>query len=224
MWACPGSCAWPVHPRSRGEHVRAGWRAAADPGSSPLARGTRTTTYGKDAAIRFIPARAGNTTPTRARRSPRTVHPRSRGEHAGGRSGGLAYAGSSPLARGTLEGRWHGHPQRRFIPARAGNTWDVALPGRFTAVHPRSRGEHGRARRGMAWLGGSSPLARGTRRHRFACRMDARFIPARAGNTFGESRHPPPPTVHPRSRGEHTQSAAGLPGVDGSSPLARGTR
>ena len=54
--------------------------------------------------------------------------------------------------------------------------------------------------------------------------MDGRFIPAGAGNTAGghASRRPLP--VHPRWRGEHVASASMPASLDGSSPLARGTR
>ena len=91
----------PVHPRSRGEH-----RCTADVGfsfggSSPLARGTPRLQRALIAAIRFIPARAGNTRRATARPAPPPVHPRSRGEHRGLPVPPGPGAGSSPLARGT---------------------------------------------------------------------------------------------------------------------------
>ena len=182
----PSPAPWPapVHPRSRGEHRsrgRAGDRAI---GSSPLARGTRDHTRPPRAGGRFIPARAGNTSrPARAR--PTTpVHPHSRGEHLRKFSRPQAGAGSSPLARGTRGRGRDPQRRRRFIPARAGNTWRPTPRGCAGPVHPRSRGEH----RGGSWRAGtscgSSPLARGTRRAGRGRRALDRFIPARAGNTF----------------------------------------
>ena len=50
------------------------------------------------------------------------------------------------------------------------------------------------------------------------------LIPARAGNTWRFAARGCRPGAHPRSRGEHSDSAGELHGVRGSSPLARGTR
>ena len=115
----------PVHPRSRGEH---GCRAGHTPrmsGSSPLARGTLVLPGAGPAARRFIPARAGNTTPPPRGMRRQAVHPRSRGEHLRATPRQRTGAGSSPLARGTRRVNLHLRQCHRFIPARAGNT----LPG-----------------------------------------------------------------------------------------------
>ena len=198
------------------------------------------------AAARSIPARAGNTgrnarhsfcffgpsplargTRHGSRRcsSLRTVHPRSRGEHAAG----LHAAGDVA----------------RSIPARAGNTSRCAASSAAGSVHPRSRGEHGRRRQPNAqrersiparagntscftarWktFFGPSPLARGTHLRELAHDLGVRSIPARAGNTvvgagtLASGSGPSPlargtrpalagtfgaGAVHPRSRGEH---------------------
>ena len=71
---------------------------------------------------------------------------------------------------------------------------------------------------------GSSPLARGTLTHRPPSLVPHRFIPARAGNTPRPSGDPASKTVHPRSRGEHVLKPTGTLWLNGSSPLARGTR
>ena len=153
---------------------------------------------------RFIPARAGNTSPSSSPPSSPSVHPRSRGEHWTPERVRGAGGGSSPLARGTLfllAGRAR---DVRFIPARAGNTARGSAAGSPAPVHPRSRGEHDLPSPPPAPSVGSSPLARGTPVH--------------------PHRPRPRTAVHPRSRGEH----AIPPGPDsvcaGSSPLARGTR
>ena len=194
----------PVHPRSRGEHGRdpgESWLAA---GSSPLARGTRDQGDGEDQGLRFIPARAGNT---------KVVCP----------VVWLVY-GSSPLARGTLRERHRAGPHGRFIPARAGNTTPKCAQMSSTPVHPRSRGEHRQPPSSVGHQYGSSPLARGTPAAIRVDRPDARFIPARAGNTAIPL--PPCPwiSVHPRSRGEHIAARIPRARSCGSSPLARGTR
>ncbi len=132
-------------------------------GSSPLARGTLRRAAHLGLQPRFIPAGAGNTKITQPSKRAPTVHPRWRGEHdllphAHGSS-----AGSSPLARGTL--LFSGQMVRaiRFIPAGAGNTPLPAGCWICRPVHPRWRGEHEASADFHTVLGGSSPLARGTR-------------------------------------------------------------
>ena len=212
-----------VHPRSRGEHACICGRPKAENGSSPLARGTPRRQRQPQLHHRFIPARAGNTCTVEWRSPPSSVHPRSRGEHRRTRRARHATDGSSPLARGTLRASVECLAIGRFIPARAGNTSRSRRARWSPTVHPRSRGEHAARRPGEGDLGGSSPLARGTRRaarHRSPRR---RFIPARAGNTSQSSYLPSDVTVHPRSRGEHRNKRVLGGQIGGSSPLARGT-
>ena len=131
--------------------------------------------------------------------------------------------GSSPLARGTRAGHAVCFGGYRLIPARAGNTspWTKATPR--ASAHPRSRGEHTDRARENNVAGGSSPLARGTRRTTSAMRFSSRLIPARAGNTNRKMRWMVKGPAHPRSRGEHRIASAGSISATGSSPLARGT-
>ena len=92
-----------AHPRSRGEHTG---KLNASPvifGSSPLARGTPLPSFLLDQHTRLIPARAGNTVGRCSFRLLLTAHPRSRGEHTESLSMRRIGAGSSPLARGTLQ-------------------------------------------------------------------------------------------------------------------------
>ena len=58
-----------VHPRSRGEHEPRLPLVPLDSGSSPLARGTPRLGWRLGDAVRFIPARAGNTALSRLRRA-----------------------------------------------------------------------------------------------------------------------------------------------------------
>ena len=215
----------PAHPRSRGEHHRRVALLALTDGSSPLARGTPRMRIALNVRSRLIPARAGNTRPTVENVTPWTAHPRSRGEHDVDAMHHCIHLGSSPLARGTLDGAHRWDQAKRLIPARAGNTalipliiWVVsgssplargtlrrtASAHRRVLAHPRSRGEHKKDTRPLAvfvWL-----------------------IPARAGNTQAGRSTKSESRAHPRSRGEHTRAGV-LPFlVFGSSPLARGTR
>ena len=192
-----------VHPRSRGEHEQVAAWYAKDYGSSPLARGTPGHHREVRRGHRFIPARAGNTRAPPGPSHAGTVHPRSRGEHAGDRLSAGARTGSSPLARGTLHPHGRRHPPPRFIPARAGNTHARFDPQTNRPVHPRSRGEHDAMAGEIGRWDGSSPLARGTRADPPCDGGSCRFIPARAGNTSPQPTVAPIVTVHPRSRGEH---------------------
>ena len=111
-----------VHPRPRREHGFPSSRAGVAVGSSPPARGTLAQRLGVVTFVRFIPARAGNTSPRWSARLPTTVHPRPRGEHASCAVSTWAKPGSSPPARGTLACVLVSYHMVRFIPARAGNT------------------------------------------------------------------------------------------------------
>ena len=111
-----------VHPRERGEHVAEDVGFEAQAGSSPRARGTLGVRVSVVTSIRFIPASAGNTSPSQSLKRAPAVHPRERGEHptmfkfaSGGR-------GSSPRARGTRPLSRPPQSASRFIPASAGNT------------------------------------------------------------------------------------------------------
>ena len=180
-------------------------------------------------AVRFIPARAGNTKVPAMIEYICAVHPRSRGEHAGPISCGGSYTGSSPLARGTHRRHPCRHRCRRFIPARAGNTHFSMAAIKLFSVHPRSRGEHASLVGFVALVLGSSPLARGTHldhqspalQHRFiparagnttcwraATTRRSRFIPARAGNTAGSRRSGPPHRFIPARAGNTLATSA----------------
>ena len=76
----------------------------------------------------------------------------------------------------------------------------------------------GRGRRG------SSPQARGKRRHYPDASCTHRLIPAGAGKTIKRARVYQPLQAHPRRRGENTNFDPGLTHDAGSSPQARGKR
>ena len=106
-----------VHPRPRGEHLESAAMVNSIHCSSPPARGTRWRRRGSDGELRFIPARAGNTSWNwSCSRSP-TVHPRPRGEHGARPDERIVDVGSSPPARGTHPHRSPDPQRHRFIPA-----------------------------------------------------------------------------------------------------------
>ena len=187
----------------RGERFLENRFSIAPNGSSPYARGTRSSGVGSRPRLRFIPACAGNAK----------------------MKVGSAWnaAGSSPHARGTLDDTVVEAAGDRFIPACAGNAPVFPRCRSMRTVHPRMRGERNDSTRFRLVTFGSSPHARGTLAEEFSHPLADRFIPACAGNA--STRHPAAHArpVHPRMRGERRQSV-GLRGADGgSSPHARGT-
>ncbi len=170
------------------------------------------------------------------------AHPRSRGDHGSPQRSPRTDAGSPPLARGPRGPRGRIDRRRRLTPARAGTTRPSRPPGPGWPTHPRSRGDHSTARRRGTGTRGSPPLARGppplvtgftgllrltparagTTRRVPRPGPGGRLTPARAGTTTRRCGPSPAPTAHPRSRGDHTFSAASLRAASGSPPLARG--
>ena len=134
------------------------------------------------------------------------------------------FAGSSPLARGTHPNSLSDHLWGGLIPARAGNTMTFSMRCAPSGAHPRSRGEHMTETTLKLTEAGSSPLARGTRALRCSFGGLSGLIPARAGNTLVRTLFTRRSWAHPRSRGEHGTGCSAPSSVEGSSPLARGTR
>ena len=112
------------------------------PGSSPRVRGTQPLDLGAEFFKRFIPARAGNTRADEVRVLLEAVHPRACGEHMPVGVQLQPDIGSSPRVRGTQLWQQQGVCYRRFIPARAGNTWQPDAGRVSKTVHPRACGEH----------------------------------------------------------------------------------
>ena len=99
--APPARSAWD-HPRSRGVYGPYSEDCYPDDGSSPLARGLRSTPEQQGSGSRIIPARAGFTGLRPLRGSGRADHPRSRGVYSNISEDMCKLDGSSPLARGLL--------------------------------------------------------------------------------------------------------------------------
>ena len=131
-----------AHPRSRGEHSVASGKTVLNPGSSPLARGTRAVASCVCGTEGLIPARAGNTGRVERVACCARAHPRSRGEHTPQTWAATLPPGSSPLARGTRVPALLRAGCSGLIPARAGNTTPPKRAVNEQRAHPRSRGEH----------------------------------------------------------------------------------
>ena len=131
--------------------------------------------------------------------------------------------GSSPHARGTLDGRLRQLADDRFIPACAGNAPPVRRVFAAHTVHPRMRGERCTGKRTKRFYTGSSPHARGTPCALPVNSMLCRFIPACAGNAPARAMPHAGPLVHPRMRGERFYLFPAMFDITGSSPHARGT-
>ena len=166
----------------RGERAPATLPIEANFGSSPHARGTRTTEIHARNPRRFIPACAGNARQAGSIHPCPSVHPRMRGERPSGPDGHAYDDGSSPHARGTQQPEPDPAGQGRFIPACAGNALQGLIPLGVNPVHPRMRGERRNALHGLG--------------------HHVRFIPACAGNARKARTRRKPPSVHPRMRGE----------------------
>ena len=174
-------------------------------------------------SVRFIPACAGNAAARDrvCRREP--VHPRVCGERDPSEPWRGIGPGSSPRVRGTLHIWRRGAPDRRFIPACAGNAATRSTATPVAPVHPRVCGERNSAVKRYSSPSGSSPRVRGTRAGSRGSALVRRFIPACAGNAPAPSPGSRPPTVHPRVCGERSHRCESDRVRAGSSPRVRGT-
>ncbi len=131
-----------AHPRGCGEHIFPAFQRRLCVGSSPRVRGTRSLALGDFAAIRLIPAGAGNTRLSAIAVGVKAAHPRGCGEHNGGTGVTSTSNGSSPRVRGTPSRHHPLGARYRLIPAGAGNTVGTHVDCQTTAAHPRGCGEH----------------------------------------------------------------------------------
>ena len=130
--------------------------------------------------------------------------------------------GPSPLVRGKRYCRRVRNPENRSIPARAGETGPAPRTARHRRVHPRSCEGNMRLICSGSRGGGPSPLVRGKRAHTTAQGLNHGSIPARAGETTGETSCPFVPQVHPRSCGGNGTKKPNPGSKTGPSPLVRG--
>ncbi len=199
-----GSCKATAHPRTGGEHPLAGAEASALAGSPPHGRGTPTGWCRSVGSGRLTRARAGNTTPARPRPVSLSAHPRTGGEHDTMLLMPITADGSPPHGRGTLAAPPGSRAGPRLTPARAGNTSTNSRASTQTT--------------------GSPPHGRGTPAQAACDVLTFGLTPARAGNTCCLVSHCRPPWAHPRTGGEHQNSATTCSRRAGSPPHGRGTR
>ena len=173
-----------AHPRSRGENARAALVPRAKTGSSPLTRGKLAGAVVVRLNRGLIPAHAGKTEATLARRVANAAHPRSRGENTSSPPPRRAARGSSPLTRGKRLNRVAVLVDQGLIPAHAGKTATQRCSIPCAQAHPRSRGENGLCTKPITERNGSSPLTRGK--------------PKQTNTIYAVT------PAHPRSRGENT--------------------
>ena len=192
-----------VHPRACGEHTVDEPSVATESGSSPRLRGTLRRQAGQLGPSRFIPAPAGNIPASLGRFALPAVHPRACGEHCSQSNSRCTYTGSSPRLRGTYLNQDSVHPQKRFIPAPAGNMPISPAALDLSLVHPRACGEHAERGNTFSKSVGSSPRLRGTCLSITWRCGNGRFIPAPAGNISKRRSAVARKTVHPRACGEH---------------------
>ena len=193
-------------------------------GPSPRARGSPVPVVPPTVRAGSIPASAGKPVP--ADRQPRTVrvHPRERGEAAGGRAAPASGSGPSPRARGSLTNTPALEMPARSIPASAGKPETADSCASRPGVHPRERGEAAVRGGSSGHRPGPSPRARGSRRIPRCGRVIRRSIPASAGKPSAPATSVHIAQVHPRERGEAWPVAALRPVAAGPSPRARGSR
>ena len=173
-------------------------------GSSPHVRGTADPFLLSVVSRRFIPARAGNSQPLRSPASRLPVHPRTCGEQNAMLFLIPYVNGSSPHVRGTAIVQQQEGPSFRFIPARAGNSFQTYPIKHRRTVHPRTCGEQSFPRGLDDKNYGSSPHVRGTDNALTDIIVISRFIPARAGNSNSLLLLIHSMAVHPRTCGEQS--------------------
>ena len=210
------------HPRSRGVYRAPSGFRENSVGSSPLARGLRTSVGSGTPKTGIIPARAGFTWGWDCFGPAPGDHPRSRGVYTPEQVAAEWHCGSSPLARGLLPFGVLGLDHAGIIPARAGFTVTHTIFRLPETDHPRSRGVYTFPSERARLESGSSPLARGLPARAAALLLAQRIIPARAGFTRRRPRPRGRRGDHPRSRGVYLLALYMDDWRSGSSPLARG--
>ena len=178
----PGRAPW-AHPRVCGENFDELGDAPCEAGSSPRVRGKRRRRPPCRTRVRLIPACAGKTGRTRARKRGSRAHPRVCGENSLRDQARTPVSGSSPRVRGKRGPSTSSTRSPGLIPACAGKTSAPLFTCCGTAAHPRVCGENNAQHLLVKSFGGSSPRVRGKRDGRRLVLGPTRLIPACAGKT-----------------------------------------
>ena len=172
-----------AHPRVCGENAPPRSSSARASGSSPRVRGKRRRRPPCRTRVRLIPACAGKTGRTRARKRGSRAHPRVCGENSLRDQARTPVSGSSPRVRGKRGPSTSSTRSPGLIPACAGKTSAPLFTCCGTAAHPRVCGENNAQHLLVKSFGGSSPRVRGKRDGRRLVLGPTRLIPACAGKT-----------------------------------------
>ena len=194
-----------VHPRVGGEQILVSLTFMHFSGSSPRGRGTGDLERDRHVMARFIPAWAGNSQIIAQGIGEVSVHPRVGGEQKGKNALTDDFCGSSPRGRGTAVHQENLSVDLRFIPAWAGNRFQLPGLSDHVSVHPRVGGEQVCRLPRAVRSAGSSPRGRGTGEVPMPLCLWCRFIPAWAGNRRHDAGNWLLSTVHPRVGGEQTK-------------------
>ena len=202
--------------------IRGGWSAGG--GLSPRVRGKRALAAADESSEGSIPACAGETRRSIARRSCLAVYPRVCGGNLATADHPAISEGLSPRVRGKLPGASNPRGKPGSIPACAGETNPARQGAGRQLVYPRVCGGNSTGVRHRLAPGGLSPRVRGKPRDPGGFDPYGRSIPACAGETHYAERRWELREVYPRVCGGNEQflSAEGL--TPGLSPRVRGKR
>ena len=171
---------------------------------------------------RITPAHAGSTGSVPRCSSWSPDHPRTCGEHSCAWCLCGTLLGSPPHMRGARDRADGARRLGGITPAHAGSTY--WLPFRYTRRrdHPRTCGEHSRARPRRPSSTGSPPHMRGALGVDLHGGARGGITPAHAGSTRAARSERHGRRDHPRTCGEHDISAGKIDRIGGSPPHMRG--
>ena len=213
-----------VYPRERGGTNRRRAGKMHKHGLSPRTRGNLENGMEEYAKYGSIPANAGEPLPEAPVKALFRVYPRERGGtrpvhvHEG------AHKGLSPRTRGNPVHDPRMEPQRRSIPANAGEPGRCRPTNGARRVYPRERGGTHELAIGFAFNHGLSPRTRGNPLTASTAADQDRSIPANAGEPLASMPIVAPHRVYPRERGGTRRGGCGLSRGMGLSPRTRGNR
>ena len=170
-------------------------------GLSPRGRGKRAGEPLVSAAVRSIPAWAGETAERQNALNAYTVYPRVGGGNRLPTQTSTIKRGLSPRGRGKLDVPRHRMQAIRSIPAWAGETTHAEQYKCSTKVYPRVGGGNARRALSSALAQGLSPRGRGKHRGLVYADEPGRSIPAWAGETRASLSRCSQRTVYPRVGG-----------------------